>query len=65
MTTTNRDLHLGEAMCKNVSETGLLVAYYAASLLRFQVAGWHRILAHDVLCFGTLHHVAQHGQAER
>ena len=38
MTTPNRDLHLVAAMCQNVSETGLLIAYYTASLFRFQVA---------------------------
>ncbi len=57
MTTTNRDLHLGEAMCKNVSETGLLVAYYAASLLRFQVAGMHPdgIASWHMMCFAFRH----------
>ncbi len=64
MTTPNCELHLVAAMCKNVSETDLLIAYYAASLFRFQVAGTRpngiASQAHDVLCFGTLHHVAQH-----
>jgi len=49
-----------------VSETGLLVAYYAASLLRFQVAGMHPdgIASWHMMCF-AFRHVAQHGQAER
>ena len=41
MTTPNRDLHLVAAMFQDVSEIGLLIAYYTASLLRFQVAGTH------------------------
>ena len=66
MTTPNRDLHLVAALCQNVSEIGLLIAYYTASLLRFQVAGTHLTgiasQHNDVLCCGTLHHVAQHAE---
>lgn len=67
MTTTNRDLHLGEAMCKNVSETGLLVAYYAASLLRFQVAGMHPdgIASWHMMCFASARCITLHSMGRQ
>ena len=62
MLTTNRDLHQVAAIPKNVSETGLLVAYYAASLLSWFLAGVHPngIASMHMMCFASARCITLH-----